>query len=80
MKAGLRVWVYSGDVDANVPLTGTKAWVVKLREQFSIKIIEPWREWWALGLHKYEDFVGGMVWKLQSFTLVSIKGAGYNIL
>jgi serine carboxypeptidase-like clade 2 len=31
IKAGLRVWVYSGDVDANVPITGTISWVMKLR-------------------------------------------------
>lgn len=32
MSAGLRVWVYSGDLDANVPITGTLSWVMKLRE------------------------------------------------
>ena len=27
MKAGYRIWVYSGDVDADVPITGTINWL-----------------------------------------------------
>lgn len=27
-----RIWVFSGDTDANVPITGTKYWIGKLRE------------------------------------------------
>jgi hypothetical protein len=38
--------------------------------------MEPWREWWVNKLHKYEDFVGGMIWKLKNMTIVSVKGAG----
>lgn len=32
MQAGYRVWVYSGDTDADVPVTGTKSWIQQLRE------------------------------------------------
>lgn len=32
IKQGLRVWVYSGDVDANVPITGTINWVTRMKE------------------------------------------------
>lgn len=31
IKEGLRVWVYSGDVDADVPITGTLAWLQMFR-------------------------------------------------
>lgn len=31
MKAGYRIWVYSGDVDADVPITGTIKWLHELR-------------------------------------------------
>lgn len=33
MKEKLRIWVYSGDVDADVPIPGTLHWLTKLREQ-----------------------------------------------
>jgi len=62
MKEGLRLWVYSGDVDADVPITGTLAWLDLYREEHGLPIIEPWREWWVQGAHKHEDQVGGMVW------------------
>jgi len=32
LRAGYRVWIYSGDVDADVPVTGTKYWMEKFRE------------------------------------------------
>lgn len=27
MKEKIRIWIYSGDVDADVPITGTLTWV-----------------------------------------------------
>lgn len=62
MKEGLRVWVYSGDVDADVPITGTLAWLQMFREEQGLTVTEPWREWWVKGAHVHEDQVGGMVW------------------
>lgn len=79
MKEKLRVWVYSGDVDADVPITGTLRWIQKLREELGLPVIEPWREWWTPGLHKHEDQVGGMTWRLKDLTFVSVKGAGHMV-
>jgi hypothetical protein len=79
MKEGYRVWVYSGDVDANVPITGTLKWLHELREEYHVKINRPWREWWVHGRHPHEDQVGGMIWELQNLTFVSVRGAGYII-
>ena len=31
-KEQLRVWIYSGDIDANVPIIGTLKWINKMRE------------------------------------------------
>jgi len=75
----LMQWIYSGDVDADVPLTGTRYWLEKFREEFSLPVIEPWREWWVLGKHTYEDAVGGMIWKLRNITLVTFKLAGHMV-
>ena len=43
MKEKIRVWVYSGDVDADVPITGTLTWIERLREEQGLPIIDPWR-------------------------------------
>lgn len=79
IKENLRIWVYSGDVDADVPITGTINWLSKFREEFGIPVVQPWREWWVPGLHKHEDQVGGMVWELKGITFASVKGAGHMV-
>ena len=79
IKAGLRVWIYSGDIDANVPITGTLRWIQLMKDVNGLPVVEPWREWWAPGLHKHEDQMAGMVWKLRGFTFVSVKGAGHMV-
>ena len=43
MKEKIRVWVYSGDVDADVPITGTLTWIERFREEQGLPIIDPWR-------------------------------------
>lgn len=53
IKAGLRIWIYSGDVDANVPITGTLNWINLMKDVEGIPVVEPWREWWVSGLHKH---------------------------
>lgn len=79
MKQKIRIWVYSGDVDADVPITGTLRWLNMLREEQGLPIVDPWREWWVPGFHKHEDQVGGMVWQLKDLTFASIKGAGHMV-
>lgn len=79
INQGLRVWVTSGDVDNSVPITGTLTWIPRLRDNEGIPVEEQWREWWVPGLHKHEDQVGGMVWKLRGFTFASVKGAGHMV-
>lgn len=54
--------MFSGDVDADVPITGTLKWLDRLREEEGLPIMTPWREWWVPGFHKHEDQVGGMTW------------------
>ena len=75
----MRVWVFEGDVDNSVPITGTYHWIQRLREEAGLPIEEQWREWWVQGLHKHEDQVAGMTWKLQNFTFASVKNAGHMV-
>lgn len=79
IKEKLRIWVYSGDLDADVPITGTLTWLKRLREDYHLPIEEPWREWWVPGKHKHEDQVGGMIWGLRGLTFASVKGAGHMV-
>jgi hypothetical protein len=34
----IRIWVYSGDADANVPISGTLDWITKLKEDNGIPV------------------------------------------
>ena len=76
MRAGYKIWVYSGDVDADVPITGTLRWLQMLRDDYHVKVKRPWREWWVHGRFPHEDQVGGMTWELENLTFVSVRGAG----
>jgi serine carboxypeptidase-like clade 2 len=72
IAAGLRVWVFSGDVDGIVPTSGSRAWVEGLR----LKELEHWRPWLvpdgALGPQ-----VGGYVVGYQGLTFATVRGAGH---
>jgi serine carboxypeptidase-like clade II len=79
IREGLRIWLYSGDVDANVPIIGTLRWLTLMKDLEGLAVIEPWREWWVPGIHKHEDQMGGNVWKLRGLTFVQVKGAGHMV-
>ena len=55
-------WIYSGDMDSTVPITGTKKWLHLFKNEHQIPIKRNWREWWVPGKHKGEDQVGGFIW------------------
>lgn len=50
-----------------------------IREEKGLPVVEPWREWWVRGGHRYEDQVGGMVWGLRGLSFVSVRGAGHMV-
>jgi serine carboxypeptidase-like clade 2 len=67
--AGLRVWVYSGDTDARVPVTSTRYALRKL----GLATVEPWREWFT------SDQVGGYTVAYDGLTFVTVRGAGHMV-
>jgi serine carboxypeptidase-like clade 2 len=69
VDAGLRVWVYSGDTDARVPVTSTRHALRKL----GLATKKEWREWFT------SDQVGGYTVDYHGLTFVTIRGAGHMV-
>ena len=74
IAAGLRIWIFSGDIDGIVPTSGSRAWVEGLR----LKELEHWRPWLvkdgALGPQ-----VGGYVTRYEGLTFATVRGAGHMV-
>ncbi|CAI0416318.1 unnamed protein product [Linum tenue] len=70
IKAGLRIWIYSGDTDGRVPVTSTRYSV----NSMGLEVEEEWRAWF----HKsqvagwVETYRGGLV-------LATVRGAGHQV-
>uniref|UniRef100_A0A9I9CIN1 Uncharacterized protein n=1 Tax=Cucumis melo TaxID=3656 RepID=A0A9I9CIN1_CUCME len=69
IQAGLRIWVFSGDTDAVLPITSTRYSVDALK----LPVIGPWRAWYD------EGQVGGWIQEYEGVTLVSVRGAGHEV-
>ncbi|XP_068661703.1 serine carboxypeptidase-like 26 [Aristolochia californica] len=69
IKAGLRIWVYSGDTDGRVPVIGTRYWV----EALGLPLKSPWSNWYN------ENQVGGRFVKYEGLTLATVRGAGHLV-
>jgi len=65
----LKILVFSGDVDAIVPVTGTRAWIATLNQ----KVERKWAPWTVGGQ------VGGFVTKYESFTFATVRQAGHMV-
>ncbi|KAF8022273.1 hypothetical protein BT93_G2426 [Corymbia citriodora subsp. variegata] len=70
MSNGLRVWVYSGDTDGNVPVTSTQRSLSKM----NLRTKSPWCPWFLAGE------VGGYVQVYEGdLTFVTVRGAGHQV-
>lgn len=69
MGSGIRVWIYSGDTDAVVPVTTTRYAMKKL----GVSVKTEWYPWY------YQNEVGGFVVEYENITFVSIRGAGHFV-
>ncbi|KAK8509425.1 hypothetical protein V6N13_104687 [Hibiscus sabdariffa] len=69
IAAGLRIWVYSGDTDAVVPVTATRYSIDALK----LPTVTNWYPWYDNGK------VGGWSQAYKGLTLVTVAGAGHEV-
>ncbi|KAK6942332.1 Peptidase S10, serine carboxypeptidase [Dillenia turbinata] len=69
IKSGLRIWIFSGDTDAVIPVTSTRYSVDALK----LPTISPWRAWYDDGQ------VGGWTQEYEGLTFASVRGAGHEV-
>uniref|UniRef100_A0A0A9HCP7 Carboxypeptidase n=1 Tax=Arundo donax TaxID=35708 RepID=A0A0A9HCP7_ARUDO len=69
MKAGLRIWVFSGDTDSVVPVTATRFVISHLGLKTKIR----WYPWYSAGQ------VGGWSEVYEGLTFASVRGAGHEV-
>jgi serine carboxypeptidase-like clade 2 len=70
VEAGLEMVVFSGDVDAIVPVTGTKNWLAKL----GLDVVTPWAPW-----TDSEGQVGGYKVEYDGLTFLTVRDAGHMV-
>lgn len=70
IAAGLRIWVYSGDVDSVVPVTGTRLSI----NQLSLPITIPWYPWYV-----DNQTIGGWTEGYEGLTFATVRGAGHEV-
>ncbi|KAF9620895.1 hypothetical protein IFM89_015292 [Coptis chinensis] len=68
-KAGLRIWVYSGDADGRVPVIGSRYWI----EALGLPLKASWRSWY------HNNQVGGRIVEYEGLTFVTVRGAGHLV-
>ncbi|XP_031247611.1 serine carboxypeptidase II-2 [Pistacia vera] len=66
---GLRIWMFSGDTDAIIPVTSTRYSIDALK----LPTITPWHAWYD------EGQVGGWTQDYAGLTFVSVRGAGHEV-
>ena len=69
LQSNIRMLVFSGDVDAIVPVTGTMTWLTKL----GLPILEEKRQWLV------NEQVGGRVTVFDGLTFTTVRNAGHMV-
>ncbi|KAJ6290422.1 hypothetical protein OIU78_026203 [Salix suchowensis] len=69
LASGLRIWVFSGDVDSVVPVTATRYSLAELK--LTTKI--PWYPWYV------KKQVGGWTEVYEGLTFATVRGAGHEV-
>ncbi|KAK2442737.1 serine carboxypeptidase [Trifolium repens] len=66
---GIKLWIYSGDTDARVPVTSSRYSINKLK----LPINSAWRPWYS------GKEIGGYVVGYKGLTFVTVRGAGHIV-
>ncbi|PHT97730.1 Serine carboxypeptidase-like 40 [Capsicum chinense] len=69
MQSGIRVWIYSGDVDHILAVTTSRYAIDKIKTP----IKTPWYPWF------FQGEVGGYAVEYQNLTFVTVRGAGHFV-
>ncbi|KAI3446715.1 hypothetical protein Pfo_003380 [Paulownia fortunei] len=69
LHLGLRIWIFSGDADAVIPVTSTRYSINALK----LPTVSPWRAWYDDGQ------VGGWTQEYEGLTFVTVRGAGHEV-
>ncbi|XP_057852771.1 serine carboxypeptidase II-2 isoform X2 [Cryptomeria japonica] len=69
IKVDLRIWMFSGDTDAVIPVTSTRYSVNALK----LRTVTQWHPWYDNGQ------VGGWTQEYEGLTFVTIRGAGHEV-
>ena len=69
IKSGIRIWIYSGDVDGSVPFTGTRKWIQSL----GLDVVKEYNSWYV------NEQVAGYFEEYKGLTFLTIKGAGHMV-
>ncbi|WOL03248.1 hypothetical protein Cni_G11968 [Canna indica] len=69
IKAGLRIWIYSGDTDGRVPVIGSRY----CAEALGLPLKSQWQPWFL------NHQVGGRFVEYQGLTMVTVRGAGHLV-
>lgn len=70
IQYGLRIWMFSGDTDAVIPVTSTRYSIDALK----LPTVTPWHAW-------YDDDgeVGGWTQGYKGLNFVTVRGAGHEV-
>uniref|UniRef100_A0A804LF65 Carboxypeptidase n=1 Tax=Zea mays TaxID=4577 RepID=A0A804LF65_MAIZE len=70
--AGVRVWVFSGDLDAMVPVIATK----RSMEKLGLGVVEDWRPW---SIDAKDQEVAGYVIEYKGVVFATVRGSGHMV-
>ncbi|KAI3439702.1 Carboxypeptidase [Psidium guajava] len=69
IASGIRIWVYSGDIDGRVPVTSSRFSINAL----DLPVETAWRSWYSNGE------IGGYVVGYKGVILITVRGAGHTV-